>query len=189
MHTPWGKSHTKTKLAPGIYWVSTASHGGAMLSLKAAQQLSEPARKAGIPCGNYLAYEEDCAFHVLAWEMPELFNVPGSSVPSREVSRRALSLYQPEYLLAKGDNVDAEAYAQWQARQTADQMRADRQPDLIVSAVFSELGRTPGTWPPPLTEVTTADGKKHLVKAGSYKPNTPNLLSCCEVVDPESINA
>jgi hypothetical protein len=159
-----------------------------MVTLTAAQQLSEPARNEGVACGDYLAYEEDAAWHVLAWEMPELFTGSGFSAPPREDSRKALSLYRPEYLLARGDEVDAEAYARWQAMQIERQMRAEKHPDLIVSAVFSDLGSTPGTRPP-FTEVITADGKKYLVKAASYQPNTPNLLSNCEIVDPGSITA
>jgi hypothetical protein len=67
--------------------------------------------------------------------------------------------------------------ARYLARKQADQMRADRHPDLIISAR--------GDWaegcPPGAVEVTTADGKVHSVTAESYDASRLplTLLSKC----------
>lgn len=69
MNTPWGKSQTVKKIDTGIYFVTTAGHGGYMISRKKAEKFL-PANCInrgflGSPYGGYYCYEEDCAYAVL----------------------------------------------------------------------------------------------------------------------------
>ena len=61
MHTPWGHVQHKETLANGIISVSTASHGGIVLSQNRQKQLIEKGVK---PNSNFLKsnkfWEEDC---------------------------------------------------------------------------------------------------------------------------------
>lgn len=67
-HSRWGAVQQADEIAPGIWLVSTASHGGFMLS---------PERNATVPA--YMrdrsgAYEEDCDCAVVIVAFPDLFN-------------------------------------------------------------------------------------------------------------------
>lgn len=53
-NTPWGKSQSKTKYAPGINFYSTASHGGIKLSAGKNAEIPEYMRNVNG------WYEEDC---------------------------------------------------------------------------------------------------------------------------------
>jgi hypothetical protein len=67
MDTPWGSAQSVDIIADGIVWVTTASHGGALLD--PGRTAAMPAFMAGKPwCGNSSSYEEDCE-----WCMPALF--------------------------------------------------------------------------------------------------------------------
>jgi hypothetical protein len=78
MQTPWGQSQTVEQVAPGIQFVSTASHGGYKL---------DPARNAQIPRawqdasfnkqGRMGWYEEDCDWCMVALTFPAAF--PGGA--------------------------------------------------------------------------------------------------------------
>jgi hypothetical protein len=63
--TPWGPSHYKTRLAPGIMSYGTARHGGIHLSDSLYTQLPEPLQKT-FAGGAW--YEEDCD-----WSIPYLW--------------------------------------------------------------------------------------------------------------------
>ena len=59
--SPWGTVEHCALLCPGVYEVSTASHGGIMVRLDAAEQfLTAEARAVGFREGGYLHFEEDC---------------------------------------------------------------------------------------------------------------------------------
>ena len=58
--SPWGDVQTSDTLCPGVFMVSTASHGGTMVALDMAAILSPAARKCGLKMGDYLCFEEDC---------------------------------------------------------------------------------------------------------------------------------
>ncbi|SDK43538.1 DUF7007 domain-containing protein [Bradyrhizobium ottawaense] len=65
--SPWGAIQTKRELAPGIWSVSTAGHGGIKLSRE---------RNAGVP--DYMRaeggwYEEDCQWSIAAMIYPGAF--------------------------------------------------------------------------------------------------------------------
>jgi len=71
MNTLWGKSQTVKKIDSGIYWVTTAGHGGYMISKRKAEK-NLPAYClnngfVGAKFNNYYCFEEDCAYAVLEY--------------------------------------------------------------------------------------------------------------------------
>lgn len=58
-NSPWGKVQTCDVLCPGVFLVSTASHGGMLVSKEISAMLSPAARKCGFRQGGYLCFEED----------------------------------------------------------------------------------------------------------------------------------
>ena len=76
MLTPWGARDFSKQLVPGVYSVSTPSHGGYMVGAKVAETfLSQAARLfVGERWGSWYAFEEDCAWTVIGLEHPELFS-------------------------------------------------------------------------------------------------------------------
>ena len=88
MNTPWGQSQSVETLARGIHWVSTASHGGLMVSAGvAAKLLSERAIKNAFPgtCAEYVCFEEDCSYAIAFYEHPEW---------KRHLDRKALAEWE-----------------------------------------------------------------------------------------------
>ncbi len=68
--TPWGRSQgSTTRLAPGICYYSTASHGGISVSRSHWHRMSEQAIARGIPYGGRLWYEEDCDWAIVVHEL------------------------------------------------------------------------------------------------------------------------
>lgn len=67
-HSPWGSIDDAAQEAPGIWWVSTPSHGGYIISQQRRNAMPEPFRSHR-PYAGPLAYEEDCDWScvVLAW--------------------------------------------------------------------------------------------------------------------------
>jgi hypothetical protein len=183
--SPWGTIQHSTQIAPGLRLVSTASHGGLLLTGKAATrlQISPAALALGSFGGTDYGFEEDIDWAILAWEIPQLwdrlFAHAGADIRGdpRTYLWTALSAYRPDFLRCHGVEPEPEAYARYLAWRRADQMRADRHPDHIVSAR--------GDWaegcPPGAVEVTTADGKVQYVTAESYDASRCplNLLSKC----------
>lgn len=49
--SPWGKVQTCDLLCPGVFLVSTASHGGTMVSKEVAAFLSPAAKRCGFQRG------------------------------------------------------------------------------------------------------------------------------------------
>jgi hypothetical protein len=58
MNTPWGKAQSAEQLAPGIFAVSTAGHGGIKLDRKLNSKVPEYMRRKGG------WYEEDCEWAI-----------------------------------------------------------------------------------------------------------------------------
>ena len=72
-YSPWGAVQTAEELAPGIWSVSTAGHGGIMLS--PSREADMPAHLAGARhYGEVACYEEDCEWALVALAYPEAFN-------------------------------------------------------------------------------------------------------------------
>lgn len=67
--TLWGGRQTRDCIAPGIWWVSTASHGGAWLAPERLAAMPEALRAVGE--GPW--FEEDCAWSAVALAFPAEF--------------------------------------------------------------------------------------------------------------------
>jgi hypothetical protein len=73
-HSPWGAIQSREKITEGVCWVSTARHGGLMVTRKAAEKyLSAKAIECAFPgiAGDYICFEEDCSYAVALFEHPE----------------------------------------------------------------------------------------------------------------------
>lgn len=68
LHSPWGPVHEARELAPGIWDVSTAGHGGIKLDPKLNQRIPEYMRRSGG------WYEEDVDWSHVATVFPEFFD-------------------------------------------------------------------------------------------------------------------
>lgn len=183
--SPWGTVQDVRTVCRGVAWVSTAGHGGLRVSKGFAfSHLTDAARKRAQVYGGYLFYEEDCNFAIPAFELSGMWGSMFPTMAKEEVKPHlmlSLSSWNPEYLLERGIEPMPEQYKAWQDRQKGDRMRAERHPDLIVSA--SRINTD-------VTQVTTADHKTHYVTAESYRARSGlNLLSKCAIVErPEGEN-
>ena len=178
MNTPWGKSDSKINVTKGISFVGTPSHGGYAVTPSAAKKfLSESAIKRGLAYGGYLFFEEDCDYAIVQLELLEkaesLLAVFGDIQP-KHVLLHGLSMWHADYLQERGIKPSAEGLKFFEDNRKQDAMRAQKHPDLIVSAS--------GDWkagvPKGMVEVTTADGKEHFVLESEYDNRVGlNLLS------------
>ena len=76
--SPWGKVQTCDVLCPGVFLVSTASHGGTMVAKDMAAVLSPAAIKCGFRQSGFLCFEEDTQEDVALRELldKKLWTVP-----------------------------------------------------------------------------------------------------------------
>jgi hypothetical protein len=174
MRTPWGKPDSKTTLARGISFVTTPSHGGFMVALAMANRfLSVAANRRGLKYGDYLAFEEDGDALIVLLELPVSMLEKLGGFPTVAALVKSLSIWHADYLLERGITPDLEGLKFFNENRQADRVRADKSPDLIVSAS--------GDWaawvPKGRVDITTADGKRYTVPASEYAPKTLNLLS------------
>lgn len=100
--SPWGDVQTCDTLCPGVFLVSTASHGGTMVAQEMSAVLSPAARKCGFKMGGYLCYEEDCDENVVLRELLDkrLWSIPDrirDKAAFEENINRSLREYHPEY--------------------------------------------------------------------------------------------
>lgn len=108
-YSPWGEVQSSEFLAPGIFMVSTPSHGGIMVLREATQTLSAAARECGFWDGSYLCYEEDCQACVVLRELldRDRHNVPhwikDTAAYERELND-SLQRFNPAYWEARRDS-------------------------------------------------------------------------------------
>jgi len=113
--SPWGEIQTCHTLCPGAYSVSTAGHGGVMVSRELADKvLCKEAKDCGFMERGYLCFEEDCAAPVALRELMDrgLYQAPVNEyfAPGEyeAVINDSLQTFHPEY---------------WQTRET---LRAEK---------------------------------------------------------------
>lgn len=123
--SPWGKVQTCDLLCPGVFLVSTASHGGTMVSNEVAAFLSPAAKRCGFKRGGYLCFEEDTQEDVVLrelldkklWQIPERIKDKSAFEENINLSIRR---YNPEYWRARQSGLEAAQAARKEApaRQT-----------------------------------------------------------------------
>lgn len=103
-YSPWGEIQHCEELCPGVYQVSTASHGGVMAKLSVASKLfSTAVRQYSFVEGGYLCFEEDCEAPVAIRELMDkgLYKAPVNQYYGPGEYEAAIDssiqLYQPEY--------------------------------------------------------------------------------------------
>jgi hypothetical protein len=187
LFSPWGPVQSSTRLTDGVWSVGTSTHGGVMVHCSVTEKLLSP---AALACGQYhgafVAYEEDSAWVVAVFEMPQVWPVAFAHRPEAERTDEAiraellasLSRWKPEYLLARGLTPEAKHYERYLVSHETEQRRAAHDPDLIVCAEGAHrTGRAD------VVLVTTADEHQHRVTTASYHAvmhnSSPLLLSAC----------
>ena len=109
--SPWGEVQTCDTLCPGVFLVSTASHGGTMIAKDMAAALSPAARKCGFKQGGYLCFEEDSQESVALRELldKKLWAVPDrikDKAAFEENINKSIREYNPEYWRARQSGLD-----------------------------------------------------------------------------------
>jgi hypothetical protein len=171
-NSPWGKIDSRLTVTRGLSWVSTPSHGGfAVADGFARKNLSSAALLRGERKGGYYFYEEDCDAYIILLEVP--VSRQGTETEESKIIA-GLSRWHADYLIERGITPNQEGFKFFQENRLQDAMRAQKHPDLIVSAS--------GDWkagvPKGCVEVTTADGKRYHVLASEYDNRVGiNLLS------------
>ena len=110
-NSPWGKVQTCDTLYPGVFLVSTASHGGTLVSKEVSAMLSSAARKCGFKQGGYLCFEEDCQENVVLRELldKKLWNIPDrirNKSAFEENINKSIREYNPEYWRARQSGLE-----------------------------------------------------------------------------------
>lgn len=73
-YSPWGAIQDSTTIEKGVRWVSTASHGGLMVTNEAAKTLLSARAIESVHCtesSTHVCFEEDCEYAIAFFEHPE----------------------------------------------------------------------------------------------------------------------
>jgi hypothetical protein len=88
--TPWGMPDSLVDACPGVWFVSTSSHGGYYVDDSVLDRIPEAFRKATF-CRDPNFYEQDCDWAIIALFFPEAF--PAGAQP---VARDMLASVHPD---------------------------------------------------------------------------------------------
>ena len=110
--SPWGEVQSCETLCPGVFLVSTASHGGTMVANEVAAVLSPAAKKCGFKDKGYICYEEDAQESVVLrelldkklWKIPDRIKDKGQF---EEKLNQSIRQYHPEYWRARQSGREA----------------------------------------------------------------------------------
>jgi hypothetical protein len=91
--TPWGKRDHSQKVARGIMWYSTPSHGGYHLSQKRLEEMPEPYKSFKTFAGKGW-YEEDCDWALVVLSFPEEFKKCYGEEKYQDVNNVAMNTLQ-----------------------------------------------------------------------------------------------
>lgn len=119
--SPWGEVQNCETLCPGVFLVSTASHGGTMVANEVAAVLSPAAKKCGFKDKGYICYEEDAQESVVLrelldkklWKIPDRIKDKGQF---EEKLNQSIRQYHPEYWRARQSGREAAEAAAAQPR-------------------------------------------------------------------------
>jgi hypothetical protein len=115
-NSPWGEVDYCDALCPGVFLVSAASHGGAMVAKDMANVLSPAARKCGLRQNGFLCFEEDCDEAIVLRELldKKLWDIPDrikDRAAFEESIDRSLKEYHPDYWRSREHGREAAALA------------------------------------------------------------------------------
>ena len=123
--SPWGAVQTCDTLCHGVFLVSTASHGGTMVSKEVAAFLSPAAKRCGFKRNGFVCFEEDSQESVVLrelldkklWQIPERIK---DKAAFEEGINQSIRQYNPEYWRARQSGLEAAKAARREApaRQT-----------------------------------------------------------------------
>ncbi len=91
--TNWGKSDYSHKIADGVYWVGTPSHGGYIVSPERLAEMKPEYRACSFTKDNH--FEEDCSWCAVVLQWPQFFG--------GDDRRRANELYDRAYAPKRPD--------------------------------------------------------------------------------------
>lgn len=181
MHTPWGTAQEVRQLTTGFVVVRVGNTSGYLLADSFAQQkLTSQARDYATRYGRYYCYDTPILGCIVELELERFWPtfLAGSPKtilddPYPYLFRRA-SYYQAGYLIARRLTPDPDCHRLWKIRQEASHRARDGDHDLIVECEPWATGVKN------LCVVTTADGKRHIIKFKSYQRiEGLKLLSHC----------
>jgi hypothetical protein len=100
--SPWGEVQTCDTLCPGVFLVSTDSHGGTMIARDMQEVLSAAAKRCGTRRGGYLCFEEDSEENIVfrelldkgLWQIPD--RIKDKAVFEEHINN-SLREYHPDY--------------------------------------------------------------------------------------------
>lgn len=101
-NSPWGEVDYCDTLSPGVFLVSTSSHGGVMVAKEMEDFLSPAARKCGQRQNGFICFEEDCDEAVVFRELldKKLWDIPDrikDRAAFEESIDKTLRDYHPDY--------------------------------------------------------------------------------------------
>lgn len=104
-NSPWGQIDQVIKYSRGFSFVSTPSHGGFRITKKVLAEYcldhEDVSKHAGIEQGNYVFFEEDCAWCLLFFESPRLLQLYCEKTSKDPESLFQLCKKQSEYFYPK----------------------------------------------------------------------------------------
>ena len=107
--SPWGEVQTYRYLSHGVFFVSTASHGGVIVLKEMADRyFTKEAQACCFPYGKYLCFEEDCDAPVAIRELLD-----------KGIMKASVNEYykRGEYEAAINDSLKQWHPQYWQARE------------------------------------------------------------------------
>ncbi len=91
----WGTVQQENKIVRGITQVSTATHGGYVVS---KGKCTDAMKEVGVKRGNYWYFEEDCDWAVVALCCWNDFYKTGSSDNLKKAAIKICNIYHKEWL-------------------------------------------------------------------------------------------
>ena len=90
--TPWGKVQTQREVTEGITWVTTAGHGGIVLSDARLREMPTQYKRLNV-YGQGRYFEEDCEWALVVDAFPQYF-----SCESVRVAKETIERYYPSFV-------------------------------------------------------------------------------------------
>lgn len=174
--SPWGAIQNIKTLDEGIFFISTAGHGGIMAleNIVTNPFLKEKSLNHRTQSATWLCFEEDLDQYLIILE----HRLTGKKElsPKTDMSNivNMLSSYYPEFLISKNITLNDERYQTYLKNKELAERRVSKDPGLIVAKLRfgSEDNRL---------KVYTADDKIYLVESG--KSDTVNLCDYKIILD------